>query len=73
MFKEYEPCYFYLKTKLYLCYESWARYAILKLFTAGAKLTQRVKSINGILKKHLDQYTLLKELMKIIEQELEKK
>ncbi|CAG8659587.1 12802_t:CDS:2 [Cetraspora pellucida] len=72
MLKEYEPCCSYLETKLYPCHESWARYAILKLFTAGAESTQRVESINGVLKKHLDRDTLLKELVKIIEQELEK-
>ncbi|CAB4387369.1 unnamed protein product [Rhizophagus irregularis] len=39
-----------------------ARYAISKVFTAGVESTQRVESINGVLKKHLDRGTLLKEL-----------
>ncbi|CAG8605346.1 7359_t:CDS:2 [Cetraspora pellucida] len=38
----------------------------------GAESTQRVESINSVLKKHLDRSTLLKELVKIIEQKLEK-
>ena len=33
---------------------------------------QWVESINDVLKKHLDQETLLKELIKIIKNELEK-
>jgi hypothetical protein len=41
------------------------------VFTAGVESTQWVESINGILKKHLDRSTLLKELGKVIEQELE--
>ncbi|CAB5186953.1 hypothetical protein GLOIN_2v1773736 [Rhizophagus irregularis DAOM 181602=DAOM 197198] len=32
-----------------------------KVFTAGVESTQRVESINGVLKKHLDRGTLLKE------------
>ncbi|CAB4421574.1 unnamed protein product [Rhizophagus irregularis] len=43
-----------------------------KVFTAGVESTQRVESINGVLKKHLDQGTLLKELVKVIENELDK-
>jgi hypothetical protein len=35
---------------------------ILKVFTAGVESIQQVKSINSVLKKHLDQETLLKEL-----------
>jgi hypothetical protein len=42
------------------------------VFTAGIESTQRVESINGVLKKHLDRGTLLKELVKVIEQELDK-
>ncbi|CAG8833405.1 3743_t:CDS:2, partial [Cetraspora pellucida] len=38
----------------------------------GAESTQRVESINGVLKKHVDRGTLLKELVKVIDQELEK-
>ncbi|CAG8533113.1 2188_t:CDS:2 [Cetraspora pellucida] len=72
MLEKYEPCRSYLETKLYPCRESWAKYAILKLFTAGAESTQRVESINGVLKKHVDRGTLLKELVKVIDQELEK-
>ncbi|PKK56067.1 hypothetical protein RhiirC2_800829, partial [Rhizophagus irregularis] len=34
--------------------------------------TQRVESINGVLKKHLDRGTLLKDLVKVVESELEK-
>ncbi|PKK58579.1 hypothetical protein RhiirC2_796090 [Rhizophagus irregularis] len=49
-----------------------ARYAISKVFTAGVESTQRVESINGVLKKHLDRGTLLKELVKVIENELDK-
>lgn len=43
------------------------------MFTASIELTQQIKSINRNLKKHLDQNTLLKELGKVIEQELENK
>ncbi|CAG8767399.1 6200_t:CDS:2, partial [Cetraspora pellucida] len=53
-------------------HEAWARYSILKVFIAGTESTQKVKSINGVLKKHIDQGTLLKELIKAIKQELEK-
>ncbi|CAG8703873.1 2006_t:CDS:2, partial [Cetraspora pellucida] len=35
--------------------EDPARYSILKVFTAGAESTQRVESINSVLKKHIDQ------------------
>ncbi|CAB4397422.1 unnamed protein product [Rhizophagus irregularis] len=52
-------------------HEFWARYSIVKVFTAGVELIQRVKSINGVLRKQLDRNTLLKELGKMIEQELE--
>src|SRR5207248_2652596 len=50
MLTKYEPYRSYLKRKLYPCCESWARYAISKVFTAGAESTQRVESINGVLK-----------------------
>ncbi|CAG8513840.1 14646_t:CDS:2 [Racocetra fulgida] len=53
-------------------FESWAKYATSKMFTAGVESTQRVESINSVLKKHLDQSILLKELVKTLEQELEK-
>ncbi|GBC02622.1 hypothetical protein RclHR1_04710010 [Rhizophagus clarus] len=43
-----------------------------KIFTTGVESTQHVESINGVLKKHLDRGTLLKELVKVIENELEK-
>ncbi|CAG8751935.1 473_t:CDS:2 [Cetraspora pellucida] len=72
MLEKYEPCRFYLETKLYPCRESWAKYAILKLFIAGTKSIQKVESINSVLKKHVDRGTLLKELVKVIDQELEK-
>ncbi|CAB5113758.1 unnamed protein product [Rhizophagus irregularis] len=52
--------------------EMLTKYVISKVFTAGVKSTQRVESINGVLKKHLDQGTLLKELVKVIENELDK-
>ncbi|CAB4419432.1 unnamed protein product [Rhizophagus irregularis] len=70
MLVKYEQCHSYLE-KLYSSRESWARYSIVKVFTAGIESIQRVESINGVLKKHLDQNTLLKELGKVIEQELE--
>ncbi|CAB4421546.1 unnamed protein product [Rhizophagus irregularis] len=72
MLTKYELYQSYLKKKLYPNRESWARYAISKVFTAGVESTQRVESINGVLKKHLDQGTLLKELVKVIENELDK-
>jgi hypothetical protein len=54
MLKKYEPCRSYLEKKLYPNRESWARYSIAKMFTAGVESTQRVESLNGVLKKHLD-------------------
>ncbi|CAB4429007.1 unnamed protein product [Rhizophagus irregularis] len=72
MLTKYELCRSYLEKKLYPSRESWARYAISKVFTAGVESTQRVESINGVLKKHLDRGTLLKELVKVIENELDK-
>src|SRR5947207_1992324 len=69
---KYEPCRTYLENKLYPSRESWARYSIGKIFTAGVESTQRVKSINGVLKKHLDRDTLLKELVREVERELDK-
>ncbi|CAG8771923.1 27383_t:CDS:2 [Gigaspora margarita] len=72
MITKYVLCCSYLESKLYPCHNSWARYAISKVFTAGIESTQQVESINGVLKKHLDRDTLLKELVKAIKQELEK-
>jgi IS1 family transposase len=72
MLKKYEPCRSYLEKKLYPSRESWAKYSITKVFTAGVESTQRVESLNGVLKKHLDRGTLLKELVKEIENELDK-
>ncbi|CAG8818372.1 33122_t:CDS:2 [Gigaspora margarita] len=72
MLTKYEPCRSYLETKLYPYREAWARYTVLKVFTAGAELTQRVESINGVLKKHVNRGTLLKELVQVVKQELEK-
>jgi hypothetical protein len=72
MLTKYEPCRTYLEKKLYPSRESWARCYIGKVFTAGVESTQRVESINGVLKKHLDRGTLLKELVKEIERELDK-
>jgi hypothetical protein len=71
MLTKYEPCRSYLE-KLYQNRESWARCFIGKVFTAGVESTQRVESMNGVLKKHLDRGTLLKELVKEIEKELDK-
>jgi len=42
------------------------------VFTAGVESTQRVESLNRVLKKHLDRGTLLKELVKEIEKELDR-
>ncbi|CAG8553558.1 6768_t:CDS:2, partial [Rhizophagus irregularis] len=72
MLTKYEPCRTYLEKKLYPSRESWARYAIGKVFTAGVESTQRVESINGVLKKHLDRGTLLKELVREVERKLDK-
>ena len=72
MLKKYEPCRSYLEKKLYPNRESWARYSVAKMFTAGVESTQRVESLNGVLKKHLNRGTLLKELVKEIENELNK-
>ncbi|EXX51956.1 hypothetical protein RirG_257290 [Rhizophagus irregularis DAOM 197198w] len=72
MLTKYELYRSYLEKELYPSRESWARYAISKVFTEGVESTQRVESINGVLKKHLDQGTLLKELVKVIENELDK-
>ncbi|CAG8548914.1 13676_t:CDS:10 [Cetraspora pellucida] len=68
---KYESCYSYLE-KLYNSHTSWAKYSVVKVFTAGMKSTQHVESIIGIIKKHIDHGTLLKELVNVIEQELEK-
>ncbi|CAB5181869.1 unnamed protein product [Rhizophagus irregularis] len=54
MLTKYELCRSYLEKKLYSSHESWAKYAISKVFTAGVESTQRVESINGVLKKYLD-------------------
>ena len=72
MLTKYEPCRTYLENKLYPSRESWARYSTGKIFTAGVESTQRVESINGVLKKHLDRGTLLKELVREVERELNK-
>ncbi|CAB5130638.1 unnamed protein product [Rhizophagus irregularis] len=72
MLIRYEPCRSYLKNKLYPNRAAWARYSITKIFTAGVESTQCVESINGVLKKHVDRGTLLKELVIAIECELEK-
>ncbi|CAB4396454.1 unnamed protein product [Rhizophagus irregularis] len=57
----YHMCNNYTKYQFELRYterltnhESWARYAISKVFTAGVESTQQVEFINGVLKKHLD-------------------
>ena len=71
MLTKYEPCRSYLEKRLYFNRRYWARYEIAKMFTAGIESTQRVESINGIIKKMVDRGTLLKELVKAIENELE--
>jgi MULE transposase domain/FAR1 DNA-binding domain len=72
MLTKYEPCQSYLENRLYSSRRYWARYEIAKIFTAGIESTQRVESINGIIKKMVDRGTLLKELVKAIENELDK-
>ena len=42
------------------------------MFTAGIESTQRVESINGVIKKLVDRGTLLNELVRAIEDELDK-
>ncbi|GBC53877.1 protein FAR1-RELATED SEQUENCE 5-like [Rhizophagus irregularis DAOM 181602=DAOM 197198] len=72
MLIRYELCHFYFENKLYPNRTAWARYSITKIFTAGVESTQRVEPINGVLKKHVDRGTLLKELVIAIECKLEK-
>ncbi|EXX74956.1 hypothetical protein RirG_046310 [Rhizophagus irregularis DAOM 197198w] len=72
MLAKYEPCHPYLEKRIYPSRESWARYCISKIFTAGIESTQRVESINGVIKKLVDRGTLLKELVTAIERELDK-
>ncbi|PKY59488.1 hypothetical protein RhiirA4_515374, partial [Rhizophagus irregularis] len=60
MLSRYEPCRPYLEKRLYPSREHWARYCISKIFTAGVESTQRVESINGVIKKLVDRGTLLK-------------
>ncbi|PKY57778.1 hypothetical protein RhiirA4_429238 [Rhizophagus irregularis] len=72
MLDKYEPCRPYLEKRIYPSRESWARYCISKIFTAGIESTQRVESINGVIKKLVDRGTLLKELVTAIERELDK-
>ncbi|CAB5093278.1 unnamed protein product [Rhizophagus irregularis] len=72
MLDKYEPCRPYLEKRIYPSRESWARYCISKIFTAGIESTQRVESINGVIKKLVDRGTLLKELVMAIERELDK-
>ncbi|CAG8748626.1 7319_t:CDS:2, partial [Racocetra fulgida] len=64
MLTKYKQYRDYLEKKLYPSRDLWARYSIRKIFTAGVESTQRVESLNGVLKKHLDRGTLLKELVK---------
>ena len=72
MLIKYEPCRPYLEKRIYPSRDSWARYCISKIFTAGIESTQRVESINGIIKKLVDRGTLLKELVTAIEREFDK-
>lgn len=62
MLTKYELYCSYFEGKLCPSYKSWAKYFIAKTFTAGIKLTQHIEFINSI-----------KELVKVIEQELDKK
>ncbi|CAG8748411.1 15992_t:CDS:2, partial [Cetraspora pellucida] len=71
MLTKYEPCYSYLE-KLYHKRTSWARYSVVKVFTAGIESTKHVESINAVIKKYVDRGTLLKKLVNIIKQKLEK-
>jgi len=48
------------------------QFCITKIFTAGVESTQHVESINSIIKKLVDQSTLLKELVTAIERKLDK-
>jgi len=50
MISKYEPCRSYLENRLYPSRTYWARYYFRKLFTAGIESTQRVESINGVIK-----------------------
>ncbi|EXX79340.1 hypothetical protein RirG_006560 [Rhizophagus irregularis DAOM 197198w] len=72
MLDKYEPCRLYLEKRIYPSRESWARYCISKIFTAGIENTQRVESINGVIKKLVVRGTLLKELVTAIKRELDK-
>ncbi len=72
MLTKYEPCRPYLEKRLYPSRKSWTRYCISKIFTTGVESTQRVESINGVIKKLVDRGTLLKELVTAIECELDK-
>ncbi|CAG8462238.1 8411_t:CDS:1 [Scutellospora calospora] len=72
MLIKYELCYLYLE-KLYNNHTSWARYLVAKVFIVGIESTQHVESIIGVIKKHIDRGTLLRELVNAIDQELEKK
>lgn len=72
MLNKYEPCHSYLENWLYPSRNSWARYSIAKTFTAGIESTQRVESINGVIKKLVDRGTRLKELVIAIERESDK-
>ncbi|CAG8598835.1 4783_t:CDS:2, partial [Cetraspora pellucida] len=49
-----------------------AKYLVVKVFTVGMESIQYVEFIIGIIKKHVDYSTLLKELVNVIKQKLEK-
>ena len=72
MLSKYESYHSYLEKWLYSSRKYWVRYSIRKVFTAGIESTQWVKSINGVIKKLVNQATLLKELIKAIKNELDK-
>ncbi|CAG8606926.1 1100_t:CDS:1, partial [Cetraspora pellucida] len=57
---------------LYNRHALWAKYSVENVFTAGIEFIQHVESFISVIKKHDDCGTLLKELVAVIEQELEK-
>ncbi|CAB4405904.1 unnamed protein product [Rhizophagus irregularis] len=74
---EFPACEQYLTRALYPCKSSWTCYAINQNFTAGIQSTQRVKSINKIIKDtRLNRSSYLtdvvKEVQKIFDQQSKK-
>ncbi|CAG8719593.1 14096_t:CDS:1, partial [Racocetra persica] len=62
----------YVLEILYSTYHSWAIYYIQTCFTAGIQSTQRIESINGIIKKEVSHSTMLLHLVDIIQNRLNK-